>query len=415
MNRKSLLWSGVAVAVAVGGGFTLWPRSLDVPVATVTRGQVVEAIYATGTVTALRSSGMRVRVAGTVRQLPVPVGSRVAAGAAVVALEAAEPRRAVAEAEAALAQAEAAAQQAQRNLEVLVRGARPEELTQAQAALNQARVDLRGAQQDVDRAERLSGSGATTPVALEQAQQRREASQARVRSAEAQLDLLRKGTRGEQIQGARAQVRAAEAVVQQRRVQLERARAGVGDYVLAAPFAGVVAALDVREGDMVTPGTRVAQLVDPRVFEVRTAIDEADILKVKVGQEAVVALDALPDATFSARVARVAPRTDPVAKTAEVALRLDQAPARLMEGLTASVNLVTARREGLTVPAAALVRQEGASWVWTVGEGGKIATASVKAGATSGEQVEVTEGLTEGARIVARADARLKAGRKVKG
>ncbi|MEB3236018.1 MAG: efflux RND transporter periplasmic adaptor subunit [Candidatus Sericytochromatia bacterium] len=411
---RTLKW-GAGLAIVAGiGTLAAWPRALEAEVVAVRKGSVVEAIYATGTVTARRSSGMRVRVAGTVRQLPVPVGGRVAAGDAVVALEAAEPRRAVAEAEAALAQAEAATQQAARQLDVLVRGARPEEVTQAQAALNQARVDLRGAQQDLDRAERLSGSGATTPAALEQAQQRREAAGARVRSAEAQLDLLRKGTRGEQVQGARAQVRAAEAVVRQRRVQLERARAGVGDYVLAAPFTGVVAALEVREGDMVTPGSRVAQLVDPTVFEIRTAIDEADILKVAVGQEAVVALDALPDATWSARVVRVAPRTDPVAKTAEVALRLDAPPARLMEGLTASVNLVTARREGLVVPASALVRQERATWVWTVGPDGALATASVKAGATSGETVEITGGLEAGARVVARADNSLKAGRKVK-
>ncbi|MEB3204965.1 MAG: efflux RND transporter periplasmic adaptor subunit [Candidatus Sericytochromatia bacterium] len=414
MTRRKIWGAGLAVVLVGGGIAAAWPRALEAEVTEVRQGSVIEAIYATGTVTARRSSGMRVRVAGTVRQLPVPVGSRVAAGATVVALEAAEPRRAVAEAEAALAQAEAAAQQAARQLDVLVRGARPEELTQAQAALNQARVDLRGAQLDLDRAERLSGSGATTPVVLEQAQQRREAATARVRSAEAQLDLLRKGTRGEQVQGARAAVRASEAVVRQRRVQLERARAGVGDYVLAAPFGGVVAALDVREGDMVTAGSRVAQLVDPTDFEIRTAIDEADILKVTAGQEAVVALDALPDATWSAHVARVAPRTDPVAKTAEVALRLDAPPGRLMEGLTASVNLVTAKRSGLVVPAAALVRQERATWVWTVAADGRLATASVKPGASSGETVEITGGLEAGTRVVARADNRLKVGRKVR-
>jgi Cu(I)/Ag(I) efflux system membrane fusion protein len=113
-------------------------------------------------------------------------------------------------------------------------------------------------------------------------------------------------------------------------------------------------------------------------------------------------------------VARVAPRTDPVAKTAEVALRLDAPPGRLMEGLTASVNLVTAKRSGLVVPASALVRQEWATWVWTVAADGRLATASVKPGATSGETVEIKGGLEAGTRVVSRADNRLKVGRKVR-
>lgn len=414
MNVKRIGLVALAVAVAGSAGFLALRRDPAVTVATLAVGDVVEAIYSTGTVASERAATLRATVPGTVRPLALTPGDRVTAGQTVIALDAATQRMSIDEAEANLQQARASVAQATSNLELLRRGARPEELDQARASLRQARSDLKTAQSDLRRTDGLFREAAATQAQLETAQQNAESLAARVSLAEAQLALLERGNRKEQVAQSEAQLDIARAQLAQREAQLRRTRRGMEDYELGAPFAGILSSYLVSEGDAVTPGTALATLVDPARFVVKTPIDEVDILKVRSGQEALVSLDALPGKTFEGRVERVVPKTDPVAKTSEVVVRLAAPPERLLDGLTATVNIITSRRRALTVPASGVVRAGEERSVWRVGSDNRLSSVTFTVGVQDGDRLEATgKALQAGDRIVVEPSKKLAEGKRV--
>jgi HlyD family secretion protein len=407
----------VAAAVIVVAGGAAYGLRRE-PVVSVTRlevGDVVEAIYSTGLVASERSATLRSSVTGSVRALPFRAGDRLEAGQVLVSLDSKSQQLSISEAEANAKQAKASVAQALSNLELLQRGARVEEIDQAQAALQQAKADLKGSELELARSERLLSSASATQAEVDGLTQRVAADRARVRLAEAQLAVLERGSRKEQVAASEAQLAVAQAQLAQREAQLSRTRQGLGEYDLTAPFAGLISSYLVQEGDSVSPGTALATMVDPERFIIKTAIDEVDILKVKPGQEALVALDAKPDQTIPGKVDRVIPKTDPVAKTAEVIVRLENVPAGLLEGMTATVNLVTDRRRTLTAPVAGLVREGESSYLWRVGADGKLARVALDAGIQDGNRIEV-KGTTfqPGDAIVDSAVKGLREGRRVR-
>lgn len=415
MKAKKLGLAAAAVIVVAGGAAYGLRREPVVIVNRLEVGDVVEAIYSTGVVASERSATLRSSVTGSVRALPLMAGDRVKAGQVLVSLDARTQQLSIAEAEANARQVRASVDQAKSNLELLQRGARSEEIDQARAALQQALADLKGSELEYTRAERLLRASASTQAQVETLQQRVAADRARVKLAEAQLSVLERGSRKEQIAASEAQLAVAQAQLAQREAQLTRTRQGLGDYDLSAPFAGLVSSYLVQEGDSVSPGTALLTLVDPERFIIKTAIDEVDILKVKPGQEALVALDAQPDATIAGKVDRVIPKTDPVAKTAEVIVRLEKRPEGLLEGMTATVNLVTDRRRALTAPAAGLVREGDRSYLWRVGSDRKVSRVALDAGIQDGNRIEVKgDAFLPGDAIVATSVKGLREGRRVR-
>lgn len=415
MNAKKLGLVAAAVIVAAGGTAFGLRRDPAVKVAPLQAGDVVEAIYSTGAISSERSATLRASVTGTVRRLPFKGGDAVKAGQVLLSLDAVSQKLDIAEAEANARQAKASVDQARSNLALLLKGARTEEIDQARASLQQAKADLKASEIELDRTERLLKASASTRAEAETLTQRVASNRARVTLAEAQLAVLERGSRQEQIAASKAQLALAEAQLQQRETQLARSKQGLGDYDLAAPFAGLISGYLVQEGDSVSPGTALATLVDPSRFVVKTAIDEVDILKVKPGQEALVSLDAKPDETLAAKVERVIPKTDPVAKTAEVIVTLDRAPKGLLEGMTATVNLVTDRRRALTVPVESMVREGETAFLWKVGPDKTVTKLAFQPGTQDGNRIEVKGvSVSDGTLVVAGPLSGMREGRRVR-
>ena len=415
MNPKKIGLIATAVIVVAGGvGFGL-RRDPAVTVAPMQVGDVVEAIYSTGAVASERSATLRAGVTGTVRLLPFKAGDAVKAGQTLLSLDSVSQQLSIAEAEANAKQAKASVDQARSNLDLLLKGARAEEVDQARASLQQAKADLKASEIELARAERLLSASASTRAEVDTLTQRVASDRARVKLAEAQLAVLERGSRREQVDASRAQLALAEAQMLQREAQLKRSKQGLGDYDLAAPFAGLISGYLVQEGDSVSPGTALATLVDPSRFVIKTAIDEVDVLKVKPGQEALVSLDAKPDETLRAKVERVIPKTDPVAKTADVIVTMERVPAGLLEGMTATVNLVTDRRRALTVPVESMVREGDGAFLWKVNPDKTVTKLAFQPGTQDGNRIEV-KGVSaqEGQLVVKGPVAKLREGRRIR-
>jgi HlyD family secretion protein len=125
--------------------------------------------------------------------------------------------------------------------------------------------------------------------------------QAMVRQAQAQLDLLTAGPRAQQVAAAAAGVDQAQAALQQ-------AQASLDDTELRAPFAGTLAALNVKVGEQVGGGMPVAQLADLSTWQIETDdLTELDVVNVHEGDRAKLTFDAIKDLELSGTVVRIKP------------------------------------------------------------------------------------------------------------
>ncbi len=264
-------------------------------------------------------------------------------------------------AEAQVGNAHVAVNIAELAYEEIEAGPRPEELAPAQVQVNSARAALSGAEAQVKAAQaQLDGAkaevalaeaqvaaaqaqwdGAKAQVALAEAQvaaaeAQVAAAQARVAQAQAQLELLKAGPRPEDVALAQARVREAEAALEAAESTLAKAR-------LVSPFAGTVARLEVREGEVASPGQPILYLGDLSGLQVETTdLNEVDIARVRAGQQVEVTFDALPERTFAGRVERIEPMSTPGqgGTNYTAIIRLDQVDPELRWGMTAFVDII---------------------------------------------------------------------------
>jgi membrane fusion protein (multidrug efflux system) len=140
-----------------------------------------------------------------------------------------------------------------------------------------------------------------------------------------------------------------------------------GQTRITAPFDGVVAARDVRVGEVASSARRAFQVVDLSRLRVVASLPEKDLARVEVGQQARL-VSAYDDAVSSqGSVSRVAPVVDPRSGTFRVTLDLPADQGALRPGQYVSVELQVDRREGVVVvPRKALTYEDGLPFVYRV-------------------------------------------------
>ena len=221
------------------------------------------------------------------------------------------------------------------------------------------------------------------------------------------------GSRDEQAraeaQARRAGCDAAKADVVQAQARVSVTRVEQSRTVLYAPFAGTVAKIVGEVGEYSTPSPPgvptppAIDLIDDTCLYVRAPMDEVDAPKIVAGQVVRISFDALPKQSFPGRVKRVAPYVSAVEKQArtvdiEATLDSDKAPARLLVGYSADVEVILALREGVVrVPTSAL--QEGGRVLLATADG-TLQERQLKTGLANWEFTEVLEGLAAGDRVV---------------
>lgn len=226
------------------------------------------------------------QVGGRIIELSVTEGQRVAAGSPIARLETADAELGLARANAELAQADA-------QLRLLLAGARPEDIRQAEAQVAAASADaaaaaadLGAAELDVQRFESLlalnSGSRKQRDDAVSRrdiASDRRRAADQRVAAAQESVQRLRAGTRREEVDGARARVAVAAA-------QGAIWKKAITDAVVTAPTAGVVTATIADRGELVPPRAPLVVITDLDRAWASVYVDEPIIPRLRVGQPA---------------------------------------------------------------------------------------------------------------------------------
>ena len=217
--------------------------------------------------------------------------------------------------------------------------------------------------------------------------------QSALESSRRTLALKKAGTVQADIDAQAAQVKAAEADVENARSQLTKT-------VIRAPFTGVVTKVDAKAGKIVSPNTPEISMNSSAAFQIESYVPEVNIALVKVGDPATVTLDAYgEDVPFGAKVVSIDPAEtvkDGV-PTYRALLQFDSNDARIRSGMTANIVITTAEKGGVvSVPQGLVTEKNGKKYVKIL-EGESVIEREVTTGSVSSlGNIEILAGLGEG-------------------
>jgi membrane fusion protein, macrolide-specific efflux system len=169
---------------------------------------------------------------------------------------------------------------------------------------------------------------------------------------------------------------------------------------LTNSIAGVVIARSCEPGQNISTATVLFVISDRLVADVQ--VDEADIGKIRLGQDAIATLDAFPDQPVDTKVTKIAHEGTLVSGVVEYDVMVEppKVPPNWKSGMTADVEfIVSAKDSVLEVPNSAIKDKDGGKFV-TVLQENKPVPQPISTGITDGKMTEVTEGLNEGERIM---------------
>lgn len=187
-------------------------------------------------------------------------------------------------------------------------------------------------------------------------------------------------------------------------------RAQLADRVVTAPFAGVLGLRQVSTGALVTPGTVITTLDDITTIKVDFALSERFLAAVAADQQIVATSAAYPGREFNGKVVSLDSRVDPVTRAIQVRAEIDNADNALRAGMLLTVKVLRPEREALVVPEISIVQIGTESFVFRVGADETVEQVKVTLGARRRGEVEVTEGLEAGARVVVDGTVKLRSG-----
>ncbi len=339
------------------------------------QAQDVAVVMTQGNVVPAQHATVAFKTGGRVVEIAVHEGDTVKQGAVLARLDDAIAQKQIAQAQAAVALAQsqlvqlktggtpeqiAAAQAtldaAQKNYDKVRAGPTADELAQLKAQADNARAVVDQAQAAYDRI-----GGASNPqiamtsqsAALQQATNNYRAALAAYDDAATHptaAELAAATAQVQQAQDTLARLKptkealaVAQAQVDSAQTALDLAKSEAADYVLVAPFDGVLAAKNIEEGQVVQPGTPAFDLGDPRHLQVETKdVTEVDVAMITTGQTATVTLDALPGKSLKGQIVSIAPEANDYRGDQVYKVTIDLSDASnvgLRWGMTANVSI----------------------------------------------------------------------------
>ena len=333
MNKKAVALV-IAGLVAIGLAAYWWLARTDDSAAIVLYGNVD-----------LRQVDLPFNDAERIAEVLVEEGAKVHSGQVLARLDSRRLAPRVRQAEARVA----AQQEALRKLQ---NGARPEEVSQARAAVNAAQAEAENARSQLDRLQGISDESkgrAVSPQDLQAASTTARMSEAQAENVRKALELTLAGPRKEDIDQAKAQLEAAAA-------DLALLQRQLADVDLVAPTDGVIRNRLMEPGELATPQRPVFSIAITDPKWIRAYLSETDLSQVRIGSPASVTIDSAPGAPLQGTVRFISSTAEFTPKTVqteelrtslvyEVRVFVEDKDDRLRLGMPATVSIDRDARE----------------------------------------------------------------------
>lgn len=407
----------------------------------VTRGNIVVSVNAEGELSLPQQQKLTFGLTGTIEQVYVEEGDKVTKGKVLAKLETASLERAVRAAELAIKSAEV-------DLKLAEDGVTAATIDLEQANDNyrkilypytystfafdvpQALDYISSAERQVREAQKALQSGLTADQHYEALRQLKLAldnlTDARQRLARGEgTDVFSAGQRPVKdfwtLRAAQLQMEKAQAAVDNAKTVVNKARLAVDKAkydrdtaketldkaVLTATFDGIIAKANAKAGDtlMAMDYTKVAfELIDPWRMELTIKVDEIDIPGVKLGQEATISIDALPNTRFKGKVIFISPlpKIEAGVVLYEVKIGFDVPEGSpLKAGMSSSADILVDQQDNvLVVPNRAITHDKTGKPTVKLLVNGQIQERVVETGVSNNFDTEVVSGLDDGDTIV---------------
>lgn len=217
-----------------------------------------------------------------------------------------------------------------------------------------------------------------------------------------------------------ATIDAAKSGVREAEVAVENTR-------IVAPFDGTVLKKNADVGEIVAPlagaassKAAVVTIADMASLEVDADVSEANIIRVSAGQGCEITLDAYPQQRYPGYVTKIVPTADRAKATVLVKIKFRQYDEKVLPEMSAKISFLAVGSSAsaaeskalLTVPATAVANRDGRQVIFQIKDD-RALEVPVSTGQKLAGLWEITSGLKEGDKVIAKVDAQLKAGAKV--
>ncbi len=442
MSKKVILWVVVSlVFLGTGKAFSQAPKTAS---AKTTAAKTVQEISLTADIAPSKQVQVMSKVSGTLEEIFVELGDRVEKNQVIAKIDSKDIALQVKQAEAALIsarvnykkaeslvkiqaetnfkkaeaafnaaqaqlnmvkatartefftgleQAQAGLKITQANLAKAKEGAREEEIQRSEAAYQQALANFHNAQRDLQRAEDDYNRGAIPEQVLDKTKLGFEIAQSQLTSAEASVNLIKKGARKEDIQMAEAQVQQATSVlenleklkeakswevkiqgtqaqwenarsalelvkaswedklwegdvqlakaqVQQAQAALELTKSHLEDCTIKSPISGIIGGKLVDEGSLIGPGVPLVSIVDISSLKVVLHIGEENLDKISLTKKVVVNIENYLNRAFTPQEINISPTMDPRSRKIKVEVKIPNPDLRIKPGMFARIKLI---------------------------------------------------------------------------
>ncbi|OGA13613.1 MAG: hypothetical protein A3H32_09115 [Betaproteobacteria bacterium RIFCSPLOWO2_02_FULL_63_19] len=331
----------ILVALVAGGGYFYLRQQASATagyrLVKIERGPITAVVSSTGTLNAVITVQVGSQISGQIKEILADFNTEVKSGQLIARIDPEQFESRVAQVRADRDAARSAVEVARSNVRA--------------ATADRARIQamLADATRDLERKQLLLAKNFITASERDKAQTVFTVAKEQVRTAEAQIAVQE------------AQVRNALSVVKQREAALRQATIDLDRTYIRAPVAGTVISRNVDAGQTVAASLQAPTLFtiakDLSAMQVDTSVDEADVGRLRVGQQATFTVDAFPRRNFNGSIVQIrkAPTIVQNVVTYTVVISAENPDRSLLPGMTANVRIVVDQRESvLKVPNAAL-------------------------------------------------------------
>lgn len=399
ISRRTWIIVGVVVLVlaVIGVSMSRQPEQAVFETLPLERGDLAASVGATGSVRANRTAVLNWQTNGIIGEVNVVIGDKVSSGDVLAELDKASLSQTIILAEADLINARQALEDLLESDTALIEAQKAVE--KAEEAYEKAynwRMELNG---KIDIKEvwydqfgdlkTKEYRGYASPETIAEADRDLALAEAKLEDARRELDRLMKGEESDAVNAARARVAAAEST-------LNLAR-------LIAPFDGTITQASPKIGDQVVPGTVGFRVDDLSSLLVDVQVSEVDINSLAIGQNAILAFDAVLNREYHGKVVEVGQAGDTVGGVVSftVTVELTDADEQVKPGMTAAVSVIVEEVQNtLLVPNRAVRLVDGERVVYVLKDG-IPQPVKITLGASSDTMSVLVEGdLNEGDLIV---------------
>ena len=231
---------------------------------------------------------------------------------------------------------------------------------------------------------------------------------------QAELDLKRLAGLSQKRLVSEDELARAKTAVEVANAEESILRTRLGYTTEKAPFDGVIEERLAEPGDVVSKYTHVLTLTDPASLVIELGVSGLVLPQLRVGDPVEVRVDAIGSGSYPGQILRIHPSLDVRSRQGTVEVTLTPVPPKAAAGQFCRVILRPSGRERLLIPFSALRRDRQGEFVFRLDPDNHVLRVPVRSGEKFADQIEILEGVDQGARVVVRGFLGLRDGMKVK-